>query len=105
MSTAACSRCGRAKEETRARQRWCKGCHAEWMRVHRKPYREMSAEQKAKVKTRTHTGMLVRRGSLVKPTRCSRCRSAEPQAHHPGYSDPRNVVWLCRECHLSEHDG
>jgi hypothetical protein len=34
---------------------------------------------------------------------CSVCGAAEAQAHHPDYSRPLDVVWLCDKHHKAEH--
>ena len=53
---------------------------------------------KAKVK------YAVLRGELVKPETCSRCPSTVlVEGHHPDYSKPLEVLWLCRVCHKEEH--
>jgi len=45
-----------------------------------------------------------RSGTIVPPDACERCGSAGPlQAHHPDYSKPLDVVWLCTTCHGREH--
>jgi hypothetical protein len=44
----------------------------------------------------------VRSGRLVKPDRCDGCgeitAAPELHAHHPDYSKPLVVEWLCRAC-------
>lgn len=45
----------------------------------------------------------VRDGRITKPDKCSECSAPKPQAHHPDYSKPLEVVWLCRSCHLKHH--
>lgn len=40
------------------------------------------------------------RGKLIKPSECSKChRKIKLTAHHPDYSKPLEVIWLCYECH------
>ncbi|SRR5216684_2263199 len=47
----------------------------------------------------------LRNGQLVRPRACSNCgKVCIPQAHHPDYEKPLEVIWLCRPCHLAE-DG
>lgn len=39
-------------------------------------------------------------GALVRPDACSVClRSRRIDAHHPDYSKPLEVIWVCRSCH------
>lgn len=46
-----------------------------------------------------------RRGDLVRPTVCSQCQrsDAKIEAHHPDYSKPLNIQWLCVPCHRRRH--
>ncbi len=42
----------------------------------------------------------VSRGKIIKPTNCSKCgKIRKVTAHHPDYSKPYEVTWLCYECH------
>ena len=47
----------------------------------------------------------LRSGQLVRPEACDDCGSTveQPQAHHPDYSQPLAVEWLCRDCHGHRH--
>lgn len=46
----------------------------------------------------------VRDGKLFKEP-CFNCGSIEDiEAHHMDYEKPLEVVWLCRSCHLEEHN-
>lgn len=49
----------------------------------------------------------VRRGWLVKPSRCPQCgvsvRSTQMHGHHVDYSKPLEVLWMCGRCHKGEH--
>ncbi len=44
----------------------------------------------------------VRRGDLTKGS-CAQCGSERVQAHHPDYSQPLMVTWLCAVHHREEH--
>jgi hypothetical protein len=48
---------------------------------------------------------LIRSGRVLKPTACSKCRKTtlDVDGHHPDYTKPEVVVWLCRSCHHSLH--
>lgn len=72
------------------------------MRAKRPKHSELSDEQRRKAVCRSYTRVLVERGELTQKP-CESCGSAESQAHHPDYSKPRVVEWLCRPCHLAHH--
>ncbi len=44
----------------------------------------------------------VKRGKL-KRLPCEQCGVAATDAHHPDYSKPLEVVWLCRQHHMDLH--
>lgn len=66
-----------------------------------KRYRERHKEKiNAQSKLRDH----VKRGNIIKPDKCSICNSTEwIEGHHPDYSKPLEVVWLCKKCHNAIH--
>ena|SRR3990167_4413794 len=44
------------------------------------------------------------KGTLIRPDICDACGARDTiQAHHPDYSKPLEVVWLCVFCHGSIH--
>lgn len=47
----------------------------------------------------------IKEGILKKPKRCSNCKlkAKKINAHHPDYSKPFEVVWLCQGCHSELH--
>lgn len=46
----------------------------------------------------------IRRGIITPPETCENCNTATKlDAHHPDYSRPAHVQWLCRPCHKAEH--
>lgn len=46
----------------------------------------------------------LRDGRLVRPTTCAKChRPCKPDSHHPDYSMPQRIAWLCRSCHMKCH--
>ena len=49
--------------------------------------------------------LAVRRGELARATCCERCSVTGKQleGHHPDYSRPLEVLWLCRRCHKAVH--
>src|ERR1700733_276343 len=61
-------------------------------------------KQRAKQRAQTAVACAVENGTLVRPARCSRCGSTKDiQAHHPDYSKPLDVEWLCCKCHVGVH--
>lgn len=45
----------------------------------------------------------IRRGDIMRPDNCQECGiSCKPDAHHPDYTKPLDVQWLCRICHAKE---
>lgn len=47
------------------------------------------------------------RASIVRPGECATCRASfskvPAHAHHPDYSRPYTVIWLCPGCHNRLH--
>lgn len=44
-------------------------------------------------------------GKIIRPSACSLCGCDKfvIEAHHPDYSKPYDVIWLCRSCHGIVH--
>ena len=43
-------------------------------------------------------------GKIIKPDECSKCNSnGKIDGHHPDYSEPLKVMWLCQNCHRTLH--
>jgi hypothetical protein len=55
-----------------------------------------------KVHARDAVTNAVRAGRLMKCP-CARCGEVKAEAHHPDYSKPLDVIWLCDICHGLEH--
>ena len=46
----------------------------------------------------------LRKGFLVRPDRCGDCeREGSIHGHHPDYTKPLDVKWLCPYCHMSKN--
>jgi NAD-dependent dihydropyrimidine dehydrogenase PreA subunit len=57
-----------------------------------------------KMEARYQLNLAIRRGEIVRPDKCIRCGSERKlHAHHPDYSRPLFVEWLCTICHGKEH--
>jgi hypothetical protein len=44
-----------------------------------------------------------REAGLLTRLPCEVCGKFQTVAHHPDYSKPLSVQWLCRKCHLEVH--
>lgn len=94
-----CSKCGQPHD--RSGQSYCLACHAAWQRRWRPKYRDLTPLQKMKDNARSYAGMYLRRGE-IKRKPCRDC-GARAQMHHPDYSKPLEVIWLCVPHHRAEH--
>lgn len=87
----------------------CRDCARVWFRAaykigkyrHKlKPRQKERAEYKQRAKqileNAVKSGKLKRRPCIV-------CRNSKADGHHPDYSKPLEVIWLCRACHMKEH--
>ena len=46
----------------------------------------------------------IRDGKIMRADCCSNCGlECSAHGHHPDYSNPYEVIWLCRKCHLKLH--
>lgn len=95
-----CSRCQRP--HYRLGYRYCRECHATYMRGWRKAH--PLAFDREKDNARSYAGIYKKRGKLV-PQPCETCGFTDVQMHHDDYSKPLEVRWLCRECHLAHHQN
>ena len=66
-----------------------------------KAKREWRKRNPDAVRAHNAVARALRKGTLVRqPCRCGNPRS---EAHHPDYSKPLEVEWLCRRCHAEDH--
>ena len=78
-----------------------------WQSHYRKSRKEYHREYKTrevplyKRKARAQVYKAVRSGKLIR--RPCRCGNPVTEGHHPDYSKPLKVVWLCRPHHLERH--
>lgn len=60
--------------------------------------------QSHKIRVRQKAWRATKNGTLVRPGECSNCHnSCKPEEHHPDYSKPLHVIWLCKKCHIHLH--
>ena len=64
--------------------------------------KEWYSKHKDRLRVKDAVKYALRTGKLVK-TPCQVCGELEVQGHHPDYSRPLDVVWLCRKHHHEIH--
>lgn len=66
-----------------------------------KKYRQNHPEKK---KARNKISHAPRDGTIERPLQCESCFKEGPvEGHHPDYSKPLEVDWLCKGCHAKVH--
>lgn len=62
--------------------------------------RRIADEWRAKYPERARAQRMAKRALTTGPTACEGCGLEKPlQRHHPDYSRPLIVLWLCKPCH------
>jgi len=105
---AICARC--LKEPvTTLNSSYCRECRKAYKREYyarnklaiQQYYRGEGAVAKA---ARKAVDNAVASGQLTRPQICSVCGiEAAIEAHHPDYTQPLTVIWLCNTCHVEVH--
>ena len=130
MPTKTCSKCQKTKPTTEfyaakstkdklAQQ--CKACAKAYCKAYESGFgnhrlalkykRKRAADSLArananpeKVKARSELHAAMKRGEVVKPTRCCECgKQKKLDGHHDDYTKPLEVRWFCRSCHVKYH--
>ena len=66
--------------------------------------KRMRREKKGLQKSHNAVTRAIKKGTLVRPSICSRCPATENiQAHHDDHEKPLDVMWLCPICHAQRH--
>lgn len=68
-------------------------------------YRAWLTEHPDRRRAQVLLGNAIRSGKLTRWPVCAvpECDQPHPEAHHPDYSQPLAVVWLCRAHHMQAH--
>lgn len=94
------SECSKCSQPLDRQGRYCRSCHAEYMREWRKTH-PLSKDQRRRDNARSYAGIYLKRGKLTRQP-CEVC-NAKAQMHHDDYDRPLDVRWLCLEHHLALH--
>lgn len=73
--------------------------HLKQALVHINNWRSKNPE---KCKAQELVASKIRKGE-IKRGNCSVCGKERAEAHHPDYSKPLKIVWLCKKHHVEEH--
>jgi hypothetical protein len=65
-------------------------------------YKKYSSLNPEKIKAKNALNNSIISGIIVRPDTCP-CGNPNPEGHHPDYSKPLMVMWLCRRCHAALH--
>lgn len=91
------------KEEQNKKQAEYAKEHRDSINAYRRVWSKLPINR-AKNYTRKVTRILLARGELVKPLKCELCHKEKfLEAHHLDYSNPYDVLWLCKQCHEYVH--
>lgn len=78
-------------------------CHM-WSKANPQKLKLKRLRHPEKYRARYILGNALQRRELVKPTLCEQCgHPGRIHGHHPDYSQPLSVQWLCHNCHNSLH--
>ena len=106
------------KPEIKKQQRSYRGTaeHKERMREYNRTYKATPKYKTYLKKYKKRDEVLIRikansainsalvAGNITRPNSCSSCATeCTPDGHHPDYSKPLDVIWLCRTCHTKAH--
>lgn len=89
---------------------WCTQCNTERAKAYRatpkgkeniyKAVYKSIAKYPERQKARVILNRSVRKGDIIKPSKCSKCnKKCKVEGHHPSYTQPLVVEWVCRQCH------
>jgi hypothetical protein len=110
LFTVHCEDCGKAYRIRRPRRRHphrrCNTCRGRAGLAARKAVFHTPDSTKAeRIRANGLVNMRQKRGTFKKPKTCMKCgrKPSRIDSHHPDYSKPAEVVFLCRSCHMKAH--
>ena len=92
------------KKYSRGKTLWARKWRKENPKTHLDRIMKYTRLNPEKKKARSIVEMGINSGRLIRPSVCSNCfNEGRIDAHHPDYSKPLEVIWLCRSCHIKLH--
>lgn len=69
--------------------------------IERERIKKWGRDNNYKRRAQTRSNRAQARGELIKPVACEACGATDValEKHHPDYSRPLYVQWLCKKCH------
>lgn len=95
----------RSRQRVKNRRQYERNKHKpEWRQAVNKMKADWRANNPEKRAAHLRVQYAIKKGELKKPGYCQECGFYHPiiEAHHPDYSKPLEVVWLCKPCHVRE---
>lgn len=66
--------------------------------------RKYRAKHPERTRAQAFISNSIRLGTLVRPEACEKCGTkGRITGHHHDYSKPKEIIWLCWDCHMAEH--
>ena len=99
------------KEQVAAYNKAWKAAHPERVRSYRenpqshyKARREWDKRNREKYLAHRALAYLVKHNKITKPDACEKCGTkGRVEGHHADYNKPLDVEFLCRACHMKQH--
>lgn len=95
-----CTICKIRPRKNHGRQFYCLKCYSEYMRKWRANHPLKGDAYRCMV-ARAYANVYLKRGKIQVES-CKVCGD-KAQMHHPDYSKPLEIIWLCRKHHLDLH--
>ena len=99
-----CRECSRIRETVRAKTLKRINQVARWHQSERGKMmdKERRLLRRDKIRAKNMLNYLVEQG-IIKRQPCEVCGNGNGQGHHPDYSKPLEVIWLCQTHHSEKH--
>jgi FKBP-type peptidyl-prolyl cis-trans isomerase len=86
---------------------WTRKASKKWRKKHGAEYYKKYAKKPGEnVKVTAHSILhkAIKDGKVDRPATCADCGiKCTPHGHHPDYTKPLEVIWLCGLCHKKAH--